>query len=386
MTPGARIAAAIEILDAWLAGEPAEKVLTTWGRRNRFAGSKDRAAIRDHVFDAIRCKRSFAALGGAMTGRGLMLGALRAQGTDPSTLFTGTGYAPEPPLDTETGHEPARGSAEALDCPDWLFDDLSRSLGADFAAVMETLRSRAPVFLRVNTRKSDVHTAMRRLADEGVDTRSGPLSSTAVEVVSGARRIAASRAYADGLIELQDAASQALADRLAIAPGARVLDYCAGGGGKSLSMAARVDADFTAHDISPARMRDLPERARRAGVEIAVTTALAEEDRFDVVLVDAPCSGSGAWRRSPAGKWSLNSDGLQGVMQAQDEVLRQASRHVASGGVLAYATCSLLDLENGQRIKDFLAEAQGWTTEDAGSWTPLDGGDGFYLCILRREG
>ena len=145
MTPAARLSAAIGILDRVLAGSPAEQALTNWARASRFAGSGDRHAVRDLVFDALRCRRSFAALGGGETGRGLILGGLRAAGATPETLFTGEGHAPAPVTEDDAGHAPT--AYEALDLPDWLAPDLSRDLGPDLVAVAQALQHRAPVFL-----------------------------------------------------------------------------------------------------------------------------------------------------------------------------------------------------------------------------------------------
>ena len=224
MTPAARVTAAIDLLDAWLAGAPAEQLLTTWARGHRFAGSKDRAAIRDHVFEAIRCRRSFAALGGAEpgaeTGRTLMLGALVAAGRDPGEIFTGEGHAPAPLGPGEgAGPDLAELTDEVrLDCPDWLAADLRASLGPDFAEVMAMLRHRAPVFLRVNLARGTVAEAQAALAVEGIATRPHGLAATALEVTEGARRIQGSAAYRDGLVELQDVASQAVVAALGVAP------------------------------------------------------------------------------------------------------------------------------------------------------------------------
>ena len=157
MTPAARLSAAIVCLDRILTGSVAEQVLTRWGRANRFAGSGDRNAIRDLVYDALRCRRSFAALGGADSGRGLILGGLRAQGIDPDSLFTGIAHAALPVSANESGRRP--DPMEALDCPDWLAPRLMESLGHDFAPVMQALRQRAPVFLRVNTLRADMTSA-----------------------------------------------------------------------------------------------------------------------------------------------------------------------------------------------------------------------------------
>lgn len=386
MTPAARIAAAIEVLDQWLTGDSAERVLTNWGRANRFAGSGDRAAIRDHVFDAIRCRRSFAALGGAETGRGLMLGALREAGTDPATLFTGEGHAParlgEDEIDTPLLPD---DPLVRLDCPDWLAPRLRASLGEDFPAVMGLLRTRAPVFLRVNMARTSRDAALHALAGEGIATVPHQLSPSALLVTENARRVKSSRAFCDGLVELQDVASQAVVDALMpLSQGDRVLDYCAGGGGKALALAA-VGAQVAAHDIDPRRMSDIPERARRAAVSIAILRPddLLDAEPFDLVLVDAPCSGSGAWRRQPEAKWRLDAARLAELGALQDAVIRNAAKHLRPGGRLAYATCSLLDDENRQVVDRFLAEAPGLELETELRLTPLDGGDGFYLALIK---
>lgn len=378
MTPAARISAAIEILDAIRAGDPAERALTNWGRRSRFAGSGDRQAVRDHVFAALRCRRSFAALGGAETGRGLMIGALRAAGIAPETLFTGEGHAPAP----VTEQPRPMTEEETLDCPDWLAPRLRTSLGADFGAVMARLRHRAPVFLRANTLKVGRDAAIRALEAEGITARPGPLAAAAIEVIGGERRVAGSTAFRDGWVELQDAASQAVVEALPIAPGMRVLDYCAGGGGKSLALAAR-GAKVTAHDAAPARMRDIPERARRAGTRIALMPPPVT-GRFSLVLADAPCSGSGAWRRAPEGKWLLTEQRLADLLEVQSQILGKAAVHVAPDGFLAYATCSLLAEENAEQVKKFISKEGGWRLKSDRSFSLLDGADGFYLAVMER--
>ncbi len=214
MTPAARAQAAIAALDRILAGEAAEKVLTQWGRAARYAGSGDRAAVRDIVYDCLRCRRSFAALGGAETGRGLVLGAARASG-QAALWFDGSAHGPAAAV--EAGRDPT--GLEALDCPDWLAPRLRASLAEDFEPVMLAMRHRAPVFLRVNAAKGDVADAMARLAQDGVVARPHPLAKFALEVVEGARKIQNSVAYAQGLVELQDAASQAVAEAVPLAPG-----------------------------------------------------------------------------------------------------------------------------------------------------------------------
>lgn len=390
MTPAARVAAAIAVLDGIAAGTPAEKALTNWARASRFAGSKDRAAVRDLVFDALRRRRSFAAYGGAADGRGLMLGALRLSDSDPQAIFTGEGYAPAPLSAAEQAHlsaPPQMTELERLDCPDWLGPALRQSLGDDFAPVMERLQHRAPVFLRANLRKARRDQAQDELARAQVDTRPHPLSETALEVSANARRVQGSTAYQSGLVELQDAASQAVCDMLDLPGAARVLDYCAGGGGKALALAARQDLQIFAHDANMGRMRDLPARADRAGVCIQ-TLAPGDPPRhapYDLVLCDVPCSGSGSWRRAPEGKWRLDMKKLADLIELQWKILCNSADMVAPDGTLAYVTCSLLQAENSDQIARFLHAYPAWQLCQSRQLTPLDGGDGFYVAILRRK-
>lgn len=381
MTPAARLSAAIEILDRVLAGAPAEQVLTNWARASRFAGSGDRHAVRDLVYDALRCRRSFAALGGAESGRGLILGGLRSAGVEPETLFTGEGHAPAPLSSADNGQAPT-GFA-ALDIPDWLASQMQQNMGDAFEAVAEALRHRAPVFLRANLARGSRDSARAALAEAGIEAEPHPLSPTALLVTAGARRVSASEPYTGGLVELQDAASQAVVDALPLADGMRVLDYCAGGGGKSLAMAARARVKLLAHDSDPRRMRDLPARAKRAGVKVEVLPG-APSGLFDLVLADAPCSGSGSWRRAPEGKWALTPQRLQDLRNIQSEILDKASALVQPRGWFAYATCSLLNAENRDQIDAFLARTDKWSLQRELRLTLIDGADGFYLALLQR--
>ena len=381
MTPSARLAAAIAILDRILAGEPAERALTNWGRASRFAGSGDRAAVRDVVYDALRRRNSAAALGGGLTGRGLVLGLMRAAGQE--ALFSGEGHAPAAPEPGEAGREPT--AAERLDLPDWLVPEMSASLGADFGPVAEALRSRAPVFLRVNLRRTDAPGALAALAADGITAQPHPLAATALEVTENARKVQASAAYQTGLVELQDASSQAVVAALPLIDGMKVLDHCAGGGGKTLAMAARARLKLLAHDVNPGRMTDLQLRAERAGVKIARIESPETQAPYDLVLVDAPCSGSGSWRRDPEGKWRLTAAALDRVQALQATILDQVAPMLRGKGWLAYATCSLLHRENRGQVEAFLARHDGWRLQRDHVFTPLQGGDGFYLALLQRN-
>ena len=214
------------------------------------------------------------------------------------------------------------------------------------------------------------------------------MAKTALEVVENPRKVQTSKSFLAGIVELQDAASQAIVDSLPLAPKLRVLDFCAGGGGKSLAMAGQCNAYFFAHDIAPARMKDLPTRAKRAGVHIDILPSkeLAKSGGFDLVLVDAPCSGSGSWRRAPEAKWAITPERLAELCQIQAEVMDTASALVRPDGVFAYATCSLLSVENEDQVNGFLCRNPGWGVVSSRVLTPRDGGDGFYIATLRRAG
>ena len=383
MTPAARWAAAASVLDQIMAGEPAEKALTTWARKSRFAGSKDRAAIRDHVFDILRCWRSTAALGGGETGRARVLGRLRQTGTDPDTVFDGDGYALLPLSEAERAAGRTPLDAEALDLPDWIYDLFLNDLKDDAQAHAEALRHRAAVFLRVNLLKTDREGAQQALMKDAIHTAPHPLSPTALQVVEGARRVAQSDAFRNGLVELQDVSSQAVVDALPVVKGMRCLDYCAGGGGKTLALAARLNGPVDAHDADPRRMTDLPERAKRAGAD--VTCIAHPKGLYDLVLCDVPCSGSGSWRRAPEGKWRLTPDGLTALNRTQAQILDDVTTLVSADGVLAYATCSVLASENEAQIDAFLARHGDWQCIEQTRFGLECGGDGFFVAILTRS-
>jgi 16S rRNA (cytosine967-C5)-methyltransferase len=389
MTPAARLAAAIEVLDAILRERaPAGRTLADWGRSHRFAGAKDRAAIADRVHDCLRRRRSYAWAVAWETGdesaRAAVIGSALAQGLDPATLFTGLGHAPAPltPAERLALSRPAPPPPDAvrLDAPDWLEPRLRRSLGAAFEPAMAALRDRAPVDMRVNLLRADVAAATASLAADGIAAAPGPHAATCLRAPPGAP-VAASRAYAAGVVELQDAASQAAADLAAARPGETVLDFCAGGGGKTLALAAamRGRGRLLAHDVDPRRMRDLPARAARAGARVEPVgpgDLPALEGACDLVFVDAPCSGSGSWRRDPSGKWRLDARALAELAVMQARIAAQAVRFVRPGGRLAFATCSVLDEENGHPAPGAAAAPMATLR-----LTPADGADGFFCAL-----
>lgn len=384
MTPAARVAAAIGILDRILAGSPAEPALLGWARSSRYAGSGDRAAVRDLVFDSLRRMRSQAALGGAMTGRGLMIGHCRAEGIDPDSLFTGGTHAPAPLSDAERSGGVAPRDLVALDLPDWLGPPLRKALGPDFAPVMRAMRDRAPLWLRINPRRAsgDLPALLKR---DGIAVEPGP--GLSLRVTSGERRVQQSEAYRSGAVEIQDLSSQLAAALLPLPPAGSVLDYCAGGGGKTLALAARGGSGpvFSAHDIDPARMSDLPQRAKRAGVKVEILPPGGARGRHDLVLVDAPCSGSGTWRRTPDAKWRLTPQRLEELSAIQADILSRSAELTAPGGALAYMTCSFLGEENDDQVRRFLAGHPEFSLEARRAMTPLCESDGFFVAVMRKN-
>lgn len=392
MTPGARISAAIAALDQVLSGMAAEQALTRWARQARYAGSKDRAAVRDHVFQALRCRRSYAAWGGGTDGRAIMIGAIRVQDGDPETLFSGEGHAPAPLSPEErTRARPELSDAEMADLPDWVWSVFQEDLGSRALETATAQKARAPIALRVNQSMNIVPQAIEMLIKDEIIAETVPSCPTALLVRQGEKKIRSSQAYQSGAVELQDVSSQAAMARVSIPPHARVLDYCAGGGGKTLALAARVPLDphvqFFAHDSDPSRMKDLPVRASRAGADVRrlYPRDLSKSAPFDVVLCDVPCSGSGTWRRSPEAKWQLTQERLQTLLKVQRDILRCARDLIQPGGHLIYTTCSCLRRENEAQISRFCQDFPDMSLCDQMSWPVSATGDGFFFAALSLD-
>ncbi|AHM05318.1 Sun protein [Roseibacterium elongatum DSM 19469] len=385
MTPAARVAAAIAVLDDWRDGMAAEQALTRWARGARYAGSKDRAAVRDHVYDVLRRAESCARMGGGRTGRALLLGLLQLQGADPAQVFTGLGHAP-PPLTAAEAAPPAAPPPADCDVPAWLRAPLAAAVDAP-DALFASFSERAPLWLRVNRRRGTPAEVIASLASDGVAARATPLCATALEVTEGARALRRAAAYLGGQVEPQDLSVQRAIARVDWPKTGRILDYCAGGGGKALALADRSAARLFAHDADPRRMADLGPRAERAGVEIVqlATSDLQRVGPFDAVLCDVPCSGSGTWRRDPEAKWRLTPARLDKLKATQDAILDAAVPMVRPGGHLVYMTCSLLEVENQARIAAFLARHPGWALRHQALDTPLTASDGFFCALLTRS-
>jgi 16S rRNA (cytosine967-C5)-methyltransferase len=390
MTPAARIQAAIELLDTVITsarskGAPADRIIADYFRARRYAGSKDRRAVRDLVYRAIRLCGPVPA-----NGRAAML-AVAGQDAGVAALFDGSPHGPAP---RGEGEEAASTGL----APKWLAALLRASGlgGREIAALL----GRAPLDVRVNALKAD--RAGLTLPEPGE-----PLASAQGLRFETGTPVEQWPAYEQGLIEVQDLGSQLIVEALPISPGDTIIDLCAGGGGKTLALAARLGnaASLVAADTDKRRLGNLAPRAARAGAAVDHTVLLdpGREMRSlhpwvgkaDHVLVDAPCSGSGTWRRSPEGRWRLDPAELARLGQLQDHVLGIAAQLTRSGGSIAFVTCSVLDAEGPDRIAAFLARHPGWRAEplalplgrERGGGTRLDplhdGTDGFFVACLR---
>lgn len=430
MTPAGRASAAIEVLaDVAERKRPASEALKDWGSRHRFAGSGDRAAIGNLVFDCLRKRASAAAAMGEDAPRALVLRTLVTEwGMTPdevAALCDGSRFAPAPLSEGEIEGLrralPADAPASVRgDYPAWLEPMFVEAFGDRAAAEGASLSMRAPVDLRVNTLKADRDKVLKSLARyEAAPTalspvgvriapRQGPARSPHVEAEAG---------HGKGWFEVQDEGSQLAALLIGAGPRQQVIDLCAGAGGKTLALAAQMEntGQLYAYDSDRMRLRSIFERLKRAGARnVQVLTAgetealVALEGKMDLVMIDAPCTGSGVWRRRPDAKWRLSPEMLETRMAEQAAVLDQGAPLVKPGGRLAYITCSVLPAENRGQVAAFLdrhldfalvpwrdvwAETiSGELPESAdGSdetllMTPLSHGtDGFFVAVMRRK-
>ena len=389
MTPNARIASAILIIDSIIAGDPAEKVLTNWARKSRFAGSSDRSAVRDIVYDCLRSLNSFGTLGGNKTGRGVIIGYLLFSNKEPNLFFNGIGYGPSELTPSELSHidltQNESSPLEVLDFPDCLLDELKDSLGESFYSVNKTLKQRAPFYIRVNLSKATLDEVQLILRDEGIETELDDTCVTALKVLSNPRKVKQSDAYKTGLLDIQDLNSQISCRTIPVENGWKLLDFCAGGGGKSLALSDRFSGTIDAYDKDFLRMKDIPVRSDRAGVTINL---LSNDDirtvsSYDLVICDVPCTGSGAWRRNPDAKWTLTTDNYEALKKTQQEIFDDASKLVGGNGVLVYMTCSLLKAENSDQVEAFLLRNSDWEVVFQESFPLSNSGDGFFVTHLK---
>ena len=433
MIPAARISAAIEVLsDIEARRRPAPDALKDWGLSHRFAGSGDRAAIAGLVYDALRRRASSAFVMGDAVPRAVMLGMLRLErdlDVDAiAGLFDGSRFAP-PPLNE---NESARLGAASLenapphiagDYPEWLDPSFAAVFGEARAEEGAALAARAPLDLRVNLLKSDREAAKAELSEYAPEETSWSPWGLSIAVPPGAKSpaVQADPAFLKGHIEIQDEGSQLAALLSGAAPGEQVVDLCAGAGGKTLALAAMMQnkGQIYATDNDKRRLAPIHARLERAGArDVQVRTPRGAEEilhdlngKIDLVLIDAPCTGTGSWRRNPDAKWRLRPGALEQREKDQVAVLDRAVPLVKSGGRIAYVTCSVLEEENGGRIRDFLARhgefsvekpeavaqalgERGYLFGKAALLTDIGllmtprrtGTDGFFVSILRRAG
>jgi 16S rRNA (cytosine967-C5)-methyltransferase len=432
MTPAARISAAIEVLaDIIERRRPAADALKDWGLAHRFAGSGDRAGIAGLVFDALRRRSSAAWLMGEETPRAIVLGMLkRERGMDADAiarLADGARFAPNPLSDHERRALTERTLDEASprvvgDYPEWLDPHLAAVFGDERAAEGAALASRAPLDLRVNTLAADREKARDALADLGAEPTRWSPAGLRIALGADARSpgLHAEPAFLKGWVEIQDEGSQLAALFSGAAPGEQVVDLCAGAGGKTLAIAAAMQGrgQIFATDLDKRRLAPIHERLARAAVRnVQVLTPRSSGDvladhagKADLVLVDAPCSGTGAWRRNPDAKWRMRPTALQRRLEEQADVLDRAASLVKPGGRVAYITCSVLEPENGAQVRDFVERHPAFAVvppeeviaalgENAAAFrdaalllpegvlmTPRrTGTDGFFVALLRKR-
>ena len=389
MTPAARLQAAIEILDEVIAsarddGPPADTIVTRYFKTRRYAGSKDRRAVRELVFRAVRTVAERPA-----SGRSAVLAMAKAE---PELLeLFGQPRGPEPVIEGDT-------AAEGGVIPPWLTSEFSGHVSeGEWHALLE----RAPLDLRVNVARTPRETVLAEF--KGAETT--PLSPWGIRLAADSR-VDEHPAFTKGLVEVQDEGSQLIALACMPLQDEKVLDLCAGAGGKALALAAAVPkATILGTDSNRSRLSKLAPRAERAGATIE--TRLLDPPReleelsdwrglADLVLVDAPCSGSGTWRRNPEGRWRLTPERLDRVVALQSRLLDIAAEIVRPGGRIVYAVCSLLSREGAGQIQDFLSRHSSWIVEEtpiaAGRWDDVgqlltpghDGTDGFFVARLVR--
>lgn len=433
MTPAARHEAAIAVLaDILTRHRPASEALADWGKAHRFAGSGDRNAIGTLVFDVLRKRSSLAWRIGGDTPRDLVLALAAFENGTPEAaarLFAGERFAPQAlsadeearlaaPRSLDDADEPIRG-----DYPAWLDERLARVYGEGRAGEVAAMSQRAPLDLRVNTLKSDRAHMLAHLAAYGAGPGRFAPAAIRIPAPQGSARaphIESEAAYQKGQIEIQDEGSQIAALLADARPGMQVADLCAGGGGKTLALAASMEnrGQLYAWDADRHRLAPIHQRLERAGVRncqvLAPGNPAVLEDlqgRLDRVVLDVPCTGSGTWRRRPDAKWRLRETAISVRVSEQDAILHHAARLLKPGGELVYITCSLLAEENEERIAAYLCTEPGRAfapVDHTARWRRLMGGeppaqppafdhfsglrlspkasqtDAFYVCALQK--
>src|SRR5665213_834033 len=432
MTPAARLSAAIELIETIDRERiPAAKALKEWGTAHRFAGSGDRAAITGLVWDVLRRRASSAFIMDADTPRARLLGMLKLErGMDIdaiAALCDGGRFAPQPLTDAERAALTSRTLDDAPapiagDYPEWLDGYLTQMFGDDRVAEATAMASRAPLDLRVNTLKAKREKILASLSYLGAKPAPWSTAGLRIELGADARNpgIHAEEAFIKGAVEVQDEGSQLAALLSAAKPGEQVIDLCAGAGGKTLALAALMQGKgrLIATDHDKRQLAPIHERLSRAGVHNCdVRTPKGPNDTLsdihasaDLVLIDAPCTGTGTWRRNPDAKWRMRPGALEVRLKDQIEVLDRAAALVKPGGRIAYITCSVLPPENGDQIRSFIGRHPDfavvppsqtmsvlWDRADDFAAATLQspegllmtprrtGTDGFFVSILKKQ-
>ncbi len=427
MTPAARIAAAIDLVDAieTTPNRPADAVANDFFRSRRYIGSGDRRAVSDRVWAVLRARRRLGwwigesvptprlLVAASLLLEGWTLHGVRAAYSGGQFAAAGLERPENNVLERIAGHtldHPSMPDAVRLEIPDWLLPRLSARFGPTLQTEMAALARPAPLDLRVNVLKGDRAQAQAALATEGWDARPTALSPWGLRI-DGRRPVTTGPAFMSGLVEIQDEGSQLVAAMVGAAPGMRVADWCAGAGGKTLALASMMEnrGQIVACDVSAPRLEGAVRRLRRAGVHNVERHHIETGDKwikrragtFDRVLVDAPCTGTGTWRRNPDARLRLQESDLTELVVKQAVILNTAQSLVRKGGRLVYATCSLLEEENEAQVSAFLSHHpdfsvvplwRAWTLDtpvpnggDFLSLTPArHGTDGFFTAVLER--
>ncbi len=428
MRLGGRLAGAIEVLaDIEARRRPVADALKDWGLAHRFAGSGDRAAIGNIVYDALRMKLSHAWLmddeSATALGYAVMLRQWGKSAEQLSAEFDGDKFAPEPLSEAALSAFASRALSDAPshiqgDIPDWVQASFEATFGDDWLLQAKALNERPTLDLRANTLKAsrtkvikaleDAKAKATRIARQGVRIAAG-------EGPSRLPNVTAELSFQKGWFEVQDEGSQIVADLAGAQEGEQILDYCAGGGGKTLAMAATMNNKGQVHAFDADRKRLAPiiERLKRAGTRNVQVHDRAEgleryAGKFDRVLVDAPCTGTGTWRRRPDTKWRLTQRNLEERVEQQGQALDQAKTFVRPGGELLYVTCSVLPEENERQVRRFCAENPEFSIRPAlERWNGIFGTetvkphsadgetitltpattdtDGFFFCAMKRN-
>jgi len=424
MRPAAQLQTAIELMDEWLAAPSAmDRALQQYFRSHRYIGSKDRKAIQGHIY---RWLRDFGALQWQVEQRSLPLSgrtialADLAQGQSETAWFNGETYAPSPLREEETKalDELAQRNTNDMpayaraNLPEWLYSKLCAQYESALPDLLEALAQEAPLDLRCNKLKATREQTLQSLKAEGIEAEASPHSPWGLRIHQR-KNIQHTKAFQHGWVEIQDEASQLAALHTGALPGETILDYCAGAGGKALAMAAMMQNEgrILATDTHEHRMQDIVMRAKRAGTHIIDTMTINNAglkkyvNKCDRVLIDAPCSGSGTWRRSPDLRWRISPQKLNHLCDLQKDILNKGKNYVKPGGQLIYVTCSILKEENDQQLAVFLRNSKDFrllSTLNRVKMETLDEGlgkgqatkrflphvhatDGFFCAVLTRK-